>query len=92
MLRSGTNSAFFIVSAVQYFTWCGAVRCGAVHTCSHTRFIDRFFMSEGGHPLSLPFTSKTGQSHSVAQNRLTSCCCYFFTLLASKGMTYFGIL
>ena len=47
----------------------GAVWCGAV--CSHTRFIDRFMMSEGGDPLSLPLTSKTGQYHSVAQNRQT---------------------
>ena len=48
------------------------VRCGTVHTCSHTRFIDRFMVSEGSDPWSLPFTSKTGQSHSVAQNRQTS--------------------
>ena len=81
MLRSGTNSAFFFVSMV---------RRGAVHKCSHTRFINRFMMSEGGDPLSLPFTSKTGQSHSVAQNRQTSF--FFFTLLASKERTYFGIL
>ena len=84
MLRSGTNLAFlffFFVNAVQYFIWCGAVRCGAVRfgavRCIHTRFIDRFFMSEGGDPLSLTFTSKTEQSHSAAQNRLTSCCCCF---------------
>ena len=50
----------------------GAVWFGAVHTCSHTCFIDRFMMSEGGDPLSLPFTSKTGQSQSVAQNRQAS--------------------
>ena len=55
---------------------------GAVHTCSHTRFIDRFLMSEGGEPLSLPFTSKTGQSHSVVQNRQTS----FFTIILRKGI------
>ena len=36
-----------------------AAWCGAVHICSHTRFINRFMMSEGGDPLSLPFTSKT---------------------------------
>ena len=63
--------------------------CGAVHKCSHTRFINQFMMSEGGDHLGLPFTSKTGQSHSVAQNRRTS---LFFTLLASKEKTYFGIL
>ena len=38
----------------------GAVCWGAVYTCNHTRFIDRFMMTEGGDPLSLPFTSKTG--------------------------------
>ena len=37
------------------------VRCGAVHTC----FIDQCMMSDGSDPLSSPFTSKTGQSHSV---------------------------
>ena len=66
MLRSGTNSAFFFVSAVQYLL--SMMRCGI---CSHTRFIDRFMMSESGDHLSFPFTSKTGQSHSVAQNRQT---------------------
>ena len=69
MLRSGTNSAF---SVRRYSILPGAVWCGAVHTCSHTGFINRFMMSEGGDPLSLLFTSKTGQSHSVAQNRQTS--------------------
>ena len=59
-------------SLVRYSTLPRAVWCSAVHTCSHTRFIDRFMMSEEGDPLSLPFTSKTGQSHSVAQNRQTS--------------------
>ena len=55
----------------------GAVRCGAVHICSHPCFINRFMMSEDGGPLSLPFTSKTGQSHSVAQNRQAR---FFFVL------------
>ena len=87
MLRSGINSAFF--SSVRYSILPGGVWCGVVHTCSHTRFIDRFMMSEGGDPLSLPFNSKTGQSHSAAQNRQTI---FFFTLLASKERTYFGIL
>ena len=45
-------------------------------------------MSEGGDPLSLPCTSKTGQSHSVAQNRQST----FLFLLASKERAYFGIL
>ena len=63
------NSAIF--SPVRYSILPGAVWCGAVHTCSHTRFISQFMMSEGGNPLGLPFTSKTGQSHSVAQNRQT---------------------
>ena len=66
MLRSGTNSAF--ISSVRYSILPGVVWRGAVHT----RFIDRFIMSEGGDPLSLPFTSKTAQSHSVAQNRQMS--------------------
>ena len=44
-------------------------------------------MSEGGDPLSLPFTSKTGQSHSVAQKQTDEC--FFFTSLASKQRTYF---
>ena len=69
------------------------VWCSAVHTCSHTRFINRFMMSEGGDPLNLPFTSKTGQSHSVAQNRPISLLfCFFLLYLASKERTYFGIL
>ena len=90
MLRSGTNSFFFSVlfSSVRYSILPGAVWCGALHTCSHARFIDRFMMSESVDPLSLPFTSKTGQYHTVAQNRQTS----FFTLLASKKRTLFGIL
>ena len=76
---------------MRYSILPGAVWCGAVHICSHTRFIDRFMImiSEDGDPLSLPFTSKTGQSHSVAQNRQFF---FFFTLLASKERTYFGIL
>ena len=73
---------------MRYSILPGAVWFGVVHTCSHTRFIDRFVMSECGDPLSLPFTSKTGQSHSVAQNRQTS----VFSSLASKERTYFGIL
>ena len=73
--------------SVRFSILPGAVWCGAVHTCSQTRFIDRFIMSEGGDPLNLPFISKTGQSHFVAQNRQTS----FFTLLACKGRAYFGI-
>ena len=84
----GTNSAVF-VNAIQYFY---LVRCGAVHICSHIRFINRFLMSEDGSPLSLPFTSKTGQSHSVAQNRQTSFSFFFCTLLASNEKTCFGIL
>ena len=64
----------------------GAVWCGTVHTCSHNCFIDRFMMSEGGDPLSLLFTSKTGQSHSVVH------VFFFFFLLASKETKYFGIL
>ena len=81
---------------------CGAVRCGAVHTCSHICFINRFMMSEGDDPLSLPLTSKTGQSHSVAQNREASFFFFFFfflfffiiiiILLASKKRTYLDIL
>ena len=54
---------------MRYSILPGAVWCGAMHTCSYTRYIDRFMMSEGGDPLSLPFTSKTGQYHSVTQNR-----------------------
>ena len=57
---------------MRYSILPGAVWCGAVRTCSHTHFIDRFMMSEGDDPLSLPFNSKTGQSHSVVQNRQTS--------------------
>ena len=75
MLRSGANSFFFflfVFLSVRYSNLPGAVWCGVVHACSHTRFIDRFMMSEGGDPLSLPFTSKTGQSHFVAQNRQMS--------------------
>ena len=74
---------------MRYSILPGAVWCGAVHTCSHTRFTDRLMMSEGDDPLSLRFTSKTGPSHSVAQNRQAS---FFFTLLASKERAYFGIL
>ena len=74
---------------MRYSILPGAVWCGVVHTYSHTRFIDRFMMSEGGDPSSLSFTSKTGQSHFVAQNRHTS---FFFSLLASKERIYFGIL
>ena len=78
MLRSGPNSFFF---CLFFFRQCDTVfylvLYDAVHTCNHTRFIDRFMMSEGGDPLSLPFTSKTGQSHSVAQNRQTSLFCLF---------------
>ena len=60
------------------------VRC--VHTCSHIRFIVRFMVSEGGDPLCLPFTSKTEQSHSVAQNRQTSSFVFFFFFFTSiKG-------
>ena len=66
-----------LFSSVRYSILPGAVCCGAVYTCNHTRFIDRFMMTEGGDPLSLPFTSKTGQSHSVAQN--TQTCCFYFT-------------
>ena len=43
-------------------------------------------MSEGGDPLSLPFTFKAEQS--VAQNRQTSFFLYFDFL--SKEMIYFG--
>ena len=75
---------------MRYSILPGAVCYGAVHTYSHTRFIDRFMMSEGGDPLSLQLTSKTGQSQSVAQNRQASC--FVFTLLAFKDSTYFGIL
>ena len=75
MLRSGTNSPIFF-SSVWYSILPGAVWCGAVHTCSHTPFIDRFMMSKG-------------QSHSVTQNRQTS---FFFYSLASKERSYFGIL
>ena len=87
MLRSGTTSAFFHQCGTVILP--DAVWCGAVH--NHTRFINRFMMSEGGDPLSLPFTSKTGQSHSVAQNRQTSflfVCLFYFT----KERTYFHIL
>ena len=87
MLRSGTNSFFF--SSVRYSILPSAVFCGALHTCIHTRFTDRLMMSEGDDPLNLPFTSKTRQSHSVAQNRQTS---FLFTLLAAKERIYFGIL
>ena len=74
---------------MRYSILPGAVWCKAVHTCSHTSFVDRFMMSEGGDPLSLPFTYKTGQSHSVAQNRQTRFSFFFFfffffTLLASS--------
>ena len=75
MLRSGTNLVIFL--SVQYSILPGAVWCGAMHTCSHTHFIDRFMMSEDSDPLSLCFTSKTGQSHSVVKNRQTS---YFFLI------------
>ena len=75
-----------------FFCQCGTVfylvLYGAVHTCRHTRFIDPLMMSEGADPLSLPFTSKTEQCHSVAENRQTS---FSFTLLASTEKTYFGI-
>ena len=71
---------------MRYSILPGAVWCGAVNTCSHTRFIDRFMMSEGGDPLSLRFTFKPGQSLSVAFFF------FFFSLLASKERTYFGIL
>ena len=47
-------------------------------------------MSEGCDPLSLPFTFKTGQSHSVVQNRQTSF--FFVALLAPKERTHFRIL
>ena len=57
---------------MRYSLLPGAILCGAVHTCNHTRFIDRFMISEGGNSLSLPFASKSGQSHSVAQNRKKS--------------------
>ena len=70
MLRFGTNSAFFFFfffSSVQYSILPGAVWCGAVHIY----FIDRFMMKEDGDPLSLSFSSKIGQCHSVAQNRQT---------------------
>ena len=73
----GTNTAFF-VNAIQYFY---LVRCGAVHICSHIRFINRFLMSEDGSPLSLPFTSKNGQSHSVAQNEFFFCFVFFVLYL-----------
>ena len=87
MLRSGTNSFVFRQGGtVFYLVLYSAVRCILVQ-CSHT--IDRVMMSEGGDPLSLPFISKTGQSHSVAQSRQTS---LIFNLLASKERTYFGIL
>ena len=46
-------------SSGRYSIFPGAVCCGAVYTCNHTRFIDRFMMTEGGDSLSLPFTSKT---------------------------------
>ena len=77
MLKSETKSAFFYfyffllffyLLSVRYSILPGAVWCGAGHTCSHTHFVDRCMMSEGGDTLSLPFTSKTGESHSVAQN------------------------
>ena len=99
MLRSGTNSfyfflfffflLFFFFSSMRYSILPAAVWSSAVYTCSHTSFVDRFMMSEGGDPLSLPLTSKTGQSHSVAQNRQTSFFFFFFffffTLLASSA-------
>ena len=72
--------------AVFYVVLYGAVRC--IHVVTPVLSID-FMISEGGDPLSLPFTSKTGQSHSVAQNRHAS---YSFTLLALKERTFFGIL
>ena len=50
------GDVFGFFSSVRYWY-------GAVHICSN---IDRFIMSEGSDPLSLPFTSKTGQPHSVA--------------------------
>ena len=75
---------------VFYLVLYGAERCIRVQ-CSHTRFIDRFMMSEGGDLLSLPFTSKTGQSLSVAQSRQTRFFFFFFTLQASKERTNFGI-
>ena len=60
------------------------VWCSVVHTCSHTRFIDRFMMSEDSDLLSLPFTSKTGQSHSVAQNR--QMIFFYFTSIYRKDI------
>ena len=51
MLRSGKN-LFVFFSSVQYSILPSAVCCGAVYTCNHTRFIDRFMMTEGGDPLS----------------------------------------
>ena len=66
---------------MRYSILPGAVLCGAVQTCSHTRFIDRFMISEGGNSLSLPFASKSGQSHSVARNRKTSLFFFYFFLL-----------
>ena len=70
----GDELGFFFFSSVRYSILRGALWCGTVNTCSHTRFIDRFMMSEGGDPLSLPFTFKTGQSYSVAQNIHTIFC------------------
>ena len=68
MLRSGTKSVGKLrLFSVRYSILPVAVWCGAAHTCSHTSFI---MVSESGHLLSLPFTSKTGQS--VAQNRHSS--------------------
>ena len=87
-LGLGRIRLFF--SSVRYSILPGAGWCGVVHTSSHTRFIDRFMMSEVGDPLSLPFTPKTMQPHSVAQNRQTSFFFFFFfRLLASKERTYF---
>ena len=77
LLRSVTNLAFFFRQCGTVFLP-GAVWCGAVHTCSLTRSIDRFMMSEGGDPLSLPLASETGQSHSVVQNRQTIFFFFFF--------------
>ena len=52
-------------------------------------------MSEGGDPLSLPFTSKIEQSPSVAQTDRRDFIYFiffFFTSLASKERAYFCIL
>ena len=74
---------------MRYSILRGAVWCGTVHTCSHTRFIDRFMMSEGADPLSLPFTSKTGQSQFVAQSRHTSVLFYFTSIVRKDTFWHF---